>query len=253
MKPHGDAGSFPLRRLAPILVLGFALACRGDPSPGEGGEARTSTPPVEETDVADRTRRTTGPAPVLWLGLDGLDFELLDRLAAEGRMPSWKRLAAEGYTARLGSFHPLISPLLWTTIATGLFRALDAGHPDPEGSLLRWATQDQEGDRMAAARSVLERGAVRYPQSETIAQKLSLLRFQAKDCGGALEALSRFEAATRRPDTLNSLALFQTCLGRREKAVALLERSLLLRPDQPGARDSLNRIRAANLGQRVSR
>jgi hypothetical protein len=46
-----------------------------------------------------------------------LDFELLDRLAAESRMPNWKRLASEGFTARLRSFAPLISPVLWTTVA----------------------------------------------------------------------------------------------------------------------------------------
>ena len=62
---------------------------------------------VEDADSATRTRRAPAArAPVIWLGLDGLDWELLDRLVAEGRMPNWKRLTAEGYSARLQSFMP---------------------------------------------------------------------------------------------------------------------------------------------------
>jgi tetratricopeptide (TPR) repeat protein len=72
---------------------------------------------------------------VIWLGLDGLDFELLDRLAAEGALPNWKRLAEEGYTSRLSSDYPLISPMLWTTAATGVppdvHRVLDFQEVDP--------------------------------------------------------------------------------------------------------------------------
>jgi predicted AlkP superfamily phosphohydrolase/phosphomutase/thioredoxin-like negative regulator of GroEL len=93
--------------------------------------------PVESEDVAARLRRPAGaPRPVLWLGLDGLDFEILDRLAGEGKMPNWKRLSSEGFTARLKSFAPLISPILWTTAATGvppdIHRVLDFQEVDPK-------------------------------------------------------------------------------------------------------------------------
>src|SRR5262249_51163959 len=53
-------------------------------------------------------------------GLDGLDWQLLDRLGAGGRMPNWKRLTAEGYSARLESFNPPLSPIVWATVATGV-------------------------------------------------------------------------------------------------------------------------------------
>jgi predicted AlkP superfamily phosphohydrolase/phosphomutase/Flp pilus assembly protein TadD len=72
---------------------------------------------------------------VIWLGLDGFDFELVDRLAGEGRMPHWKRLSSEGYTARLKSFVPILSPIVWTTLATGvgpdIHRVLDFQQLDP--------------------------------------------------------------------------------------------------------------------------
>lgn len=53
----------------------------------------------------------------------------------------------------------------------------------------------------------------------------------------------RFEGATTEPGTLNALGLFQTCLGRREEAVKLFERSLALKPDQPTVVESLRVVR----------
>jgi tetratricopeptide (TPR) repeat protein len=64
--------------------------------------------------VADTGRR------LAVIGWDGADWELLDRLAAEGRLPNLKRLIARGATARLEALRPLISPLIWTSIATGV-------------------------------------------------------------------------------------------------------------------------------------
>ncbi len=120
---------------AAALFVVCSLCCaRQEPPPGSA-EART--PPVETLDIASRTKRPPGGRrPVIWLGLDGLDWELLDRLLAEGRMPNWKRLAAEGYTAALRSDYPLISPILWTTAATGVgpdvHRVLDFQEVDPK-------------------------------------------------------------------------------------------------------------------------
>ena len=109
------------RRAAYLLAACAALAgCRRAPESPKAAEATAAQPPVEDADVTAREKRPGGRPPVLWLGLDGLDFELLDRLAAEGKMGNWKRLAAEGYTARLESFLPLLSPILWTTAATGV-------------------------------------------------------------------------------------------------------------------------------------
>jgi len=87
--------------------------------------------------MASRGRQLAGGRPpVLWLGLDGLDFEILDRLALEGKMRNWRRLSAEGFTARLRSLAPLISPILWTTAATGVapdvHRVLDFQEVDPK-------------------------------------------------------------------------------------------------------------------------
>jgi predicted AlkP superfamily phosphohydrolase/phosphomutase len=125
------------RRLSAIPLLAAALvasACRERPKESAATPAARPAP-VEASDVATRERRpATGPA-VIWLGLDGLDWELLDRLAAEGKMPNWKRLASEGWTGRLEAFSPLLSPILWTSAATGqppdVHRVLDFQETDP--------------------------------------------------------------------------------------------------------------------------
>ncbi len=65
-----------------------------------------------------------GPAragrPVIFVGLDGADWELLDRLVADGTMPELARLLREGASGVLETQHPPLSPLVWTTMMTGL-------------------------------------------------------------------------------------------------------------------------------------
>lgn len=56
---------------------------------------------------------------VLVLGLDGLDPRVIDLLMSEGRLPHFARLRQEGAYGRLRSQRPLLSPVIWTTIATG--------------------------------------------------------------------------------------------------------------------------------------
>ncbi len=56
---------------------------------------------------------------VLVLGIDGLDPQTLDLLMSEGKMPNFAKLRQEGAYGRLMSQKPLLSPIIWTTIATG--------------------------------------------------------------------------------------------------------------------------------------
>jgi len=73
---------------------------------------------------------------LLIIGLDGADWDLVDPLMRQGRMPRLKRLVDEGVRAPLRSYDPMISPLLWTTMVTGVgpdrhgvadFQAIEAG------------------------------------------------------------------------------------------------------------------------------
>jgi Flp pilus assembly protein TadD len=53
------------------------------------------------------------------LGLDGVDPRAVSLLAGEGRLPNFERLRREGAFGPLQSDTPMLSPILWTTIATG--------------------------------------------------------------------------------------------------------------------------------------
>lgn len=71
------------------------------------------------------------------LGLDALDWSLVDELCARGLMPHLAQLLREGVAAQLEVPPPLISPVIWTTIATGVppevHGVLDFLEPDPQG------------------------------------------------------------------------------------------------------------------------
>jgi len=65
-------------------------------------------------------RPKRGGAPsVLLIGVDGADMGIVDRLIGEGKLPTFARLKREGASGRLRSIEPLLSPIVWTTIATG--------------------------------------------------------------------------------------------------------------------------------------
>src|SRR5512141_1214360 len=57
---------------------------------------------------------------VIVVGWDGADWALLDPLLEAGRLPHLKSLLEKGAQGRLDTYRPRASPLLWTTMATGL-------------------------------------------------------------------------------------------------------------------------------------
>ena len=124
-----------------------------------------------------------------------------------------------------------------------LFQSLAAGHADPEGTILRWYVAYDEEGKHARAREVLDRGSRAYPASEAIAREVGLLHYRARDCRGAWDSVARFAPASQTPDTLNVMALFQGCLGRRDEAIAYFERSLAIKPDQPAVTRSIEGLR----------
>ena len=56
---------------------------------------------------------------VMILGFDGCDLDVIEPMVAAGELPNFKRAMAEGAFGRLRSEVPLLSPIIWTTIATG--------------------------------------------------------------------------------------------------------------------------------------
>ncbi|MEX0880848.1 MAG: alkaline phosphatase family protein [Thermoanaerobaculia bacterium] len=59
------------------------------------------------------------PGRVIVFGLDGADPATIDLLMSEGKLPNFAKLRREGAYAPLLSQKPLLSPVIWTTVATG--------------------------------------------------------------------------------------------------------------------------------------
>jgi len=76
---------------------------------------------------------------LLVLGLDGADWRILDGLFEQDKLPHLRGLVERGVRARLLSIQPLISPVVWTTIATGV-------EPTRHG-VLDFLVQDEDGAR----------------------------------------------------------------------------------------------------------
>lgn len=84
---------------------------------------------------------------VLFVGLDGADWQYLDLLIDRGVMPNLQRLVVEGDGGTLRTIHPPLSPLVWTTMMTGR-SPLDHGILDftrfnPETGVVEPITSDE--------------------------------------------------------------------------------------------------------------
>ena len=57
--------------------------------------------------------------PIVLVGLDGVDWQILDPLIEAGRTPNFDELKRRSAWGHLRSYEPTLSPLLWTTAVTG--------------------------------------------------------------------------------------------------------------------------------------
>lgn len=57
---------------------------------------------------------------MLVVGLDGADWVILDPLLAAGRLPNLERLIEGGVRTKLLTISPMLSPVIWTSVVTGV-------------------------------------------------------------------------------------------------------------------------------------
>ncbi|HTF91131.1 MAG TPA: alkaline phosphatase family protein [Planctomycetota bacterium] len=114
-------GPFPWKLLpvaAVITILaiaGFGFLAVGTSSAPELATAKSAGPPLE------LARSTSGELPrVMLIGVDGAEWARLKPLMAAGRLPNFARLCTDAYTAPLQTTMPTLSPVIWTTIVTGV-------------------------------------------------------------------------------------------------------------------------------------
>jgi tetratricopeptide (TPR) repeat protein len=94
--------------------LGEALAVRGLELRALQLEA------IDFLTVAVGEQREAAASKLLIIGLDGADWEIIDPLMEAGKLPNIKRLVDGGIRSKLLSISPLLSPVIWTTAATGV-------------------------------------------------------------------------------------------------------------------------------------
>ena len=102
-------------------------------------------------------------ARLLVVGLDGADWEIIDPLLEQGRLPNLAALIRDGTRAKLLSINPMLSPVVWTTVATGVEPSrhgiLDFLVPDADGGRGEPVTSAQR--RAATVWQMLSRDRVR--------------------------------------------------------------------------------------------
>ncbi len=78
---------------------------------------------------------------LLLVGWDAADWQMIHPLLDAGRMPHLKQLLEGGVMGNLLTLQPMLSPILWTSIATGKRAYLHGVHgfaePSPDGASLR--------------------------------------------------------------------------------------------------------------------
>ncbi len=126
-----------------------------------------------------------------------------------------------------------------------LLKALAEGRRRSSIAVVSWAREYAKARKPAAASSLLARAASAFPDNEGIARERARFLHENKDCRGAADTLARFEGATTTPQTLNDLALYETCLQNRETVERLLTRSLALDPNQPAVARALELVKRA--------
>ena len=78
---------------------------------------------------------------LLVVGWDAADWKVIHPLMDAGKMPTLEKLVNGGVMGTIATLHPVLSPMLWTSIATGMrpFKhgVLGFTEPSPDGSDVR--------------------------------------------------------------------------------------------------------------------
>lgn len=100
---------------------------------------------------------------VLLVGWDAADWKIIEPLMAAGRMPNFQRFCAEGVRGNIASLTPMLSPILWTSIATGKHadKHQILGFAEPEGTTGRVRPVTSTSRRCKALWNILSRRGLR--------------------------------------------------------------------------------------------
>jgi len=114
-----------------------------------------------------RSFRKARVKKIIFLGLDGLDSRLTERMMAEGKLPNLASLAAEGSYRRLRTTFPALSPVAWSTFATGVSPARHNIFDFLDRSLKTYQPRLSSA-RVGRPKRVLRLGRFRIPLSRPV-------------------------------------------------------------------------------------
>ena len=106
---------------------------------------------------------------LIFLGLDGLDPGLAERYMKEGKLPNLSRLREQGGFHRLRTTFPALSPVAWSTFATGVNPARHAMFDFLNRSLSSYMPY-LSSSRVSEPRKLLKLGRYRIPLSRPIVE-----------------------------------------------------------------------------------
>jgi Flp pilus assembly protein TadD len=123
-----------------IVCVGFAVGCsRESQTPRPSASPATATSQIASKAIPGKR--------VIFIGLDGADWSLLDQYASRGVMPTLAKLVAEGSSGTVKTISPPLSPLIWTTMMTGVspleHRILDFLRVNPASQQREPITSDE--------------------------------------------------------------------------------------------------------------
>ncbi len=145
LPPSGSGGTEALRGMIERIVeeaLSNRQAAGIDPETRVRMRLAESGLRVESLTLgpatAEETRRNLDH-PIVLVGLDGVDWQILDPLIGKGLVPNLAALKERSAWGHLRSFEPILSPLLWTTAVTG--------KPPDEHGIIDFLVRDPETGR----------------------------------------------------------------------------------------------------------
>lgn len=189
---------------------------------------------------------TTHPVPgrIIFVGVDGLSSEWLDRVTAEGRAPGLARLAREGARYDLIPERPSVPPAAWTGIATG--------RPASEHGILGY-----QAERVPGLSSPVQQNPV-SPVSFSLALLLPGRRLPALPVSsGHRRALAVWEILAREGVETLAVNWWATWPALPGSGIVISERAFPRfvsgqTPDRDIAPESLQQALAARFGQDIA-
>lgn len=141
------------------------------------------------------TKQSQPKPRVLLVGWDGADWILLNQLIDAGRMPHLARFLEQGVMGNLASMIPCLTPMLWTSVATG--RTADEhgilGFVEPQADGLGVVPSRSSSRRSKALWNILDEsglksGVVAWPVSDP-AEPISGVYVSERMCDGLADRL----------------------------------------------------------------